>query len=62
MDTIKNFFIEDDLKTILGWLGINYKKAMKNRIILSFFFALCTLFLGYYFKSIYIMVQVYLLD
>ena len=56
MDTIKNFFIEDDLKTILGWLGINYKKAMKNRIILSFFFALCTLFLGYYFKSIYIMV------
>ena len=53
MDTIKNFFIEDDLKTILGWLGINYQKAMKNRIILSFFFAICTLFLGYYFKSIY---------
>ena len=54
MDVIKNFFVEEDLKTILGWLGINYKKAMKNRIILSCFFACLTIFLGLYFKSIYI--------
>jgi len=53
---IKAFFIEEDLKEILGWLGINYKKAMKNRIILSLFFALVTIFLGVYFKSIYLLI------
>lgn len=31
-DRIKSFFVENDLKVLLGWLGINYKKAMKNRI------------------------------
>lgn len=54
MDVIKNFFVEEDLRTILGWLGINYEKAMKNRIILSCFFSLCTIFLGIYFKSMYV--------
>ena len=54
MNIIRNFLIEEDLKSILAWLGINYKKAMKNRIILSCFFAFLTLFLGYYFKNIYI--------
>ena len=46
MNIIKNFFIEDDLKDILGWLGVNYKKAMNNRIILSCFFACIMVFLG----------------
>ena len=54
MKLVKNFFIEEDLKVILAWLGIDYKKAMKNRIILSCFFAFITLFLGIYFKNIYI--------
>ena len=54
MRVIKNFFVEEDLKIILAWLGINYKKAMQNRIILSCFFALITIFLGVYFKSVYI--------
>ena len=54
MRIIKNFFVEEDLKVILAWLGINYKKAMQNRIILSCFFACMTIFLGIYFKSIYI--------
>ena len=53
---IKNFFVEEDLEIILSWLGINYKKAMKNRIILSVFFFAITLFLGIYFKNIYIMI------
>lgn len=56
MNIIKSFFIEEDLKSILGWLGINYKKAMKNRIILSCFFGIATLALGIYLKSIYLMV------
>ena len=56
MDIIKRFFIEDDLKTLLGWLGINYKKAIKNRIILSFFFTMITIFLGIYFNNIYLLV------
>ena len=54
MKLVKNFFIEEDLKVILAWLGIDYKKAMKNRIILSCFFAFITLFLGIYFKNVYI--------
>ena len=56
MGIIKNFFIEEDLENILGWLGINYKKAMNNRIILSCFFACVMIFLGFYFKSIYLMI------
>lgn len=56
MRFIRNFFVEEDLKDILGWLGINYKKAMNNRIILSCFFALITIFLGLYFKSIYLLI------
>ena len=54
MRLVKNFFVEEDLKIILAWLGIDYKKAMKNKIILSCFFAFITLFLGIYFKNIYI--------
>lgn len=56
MNIVKNFFIEEDLEIILGWLGIDYKKAMKNRVILSCFFGICTIFLGIYFKSIYILI------
>lgn len=57
MNIIKNFFVEEDLKDILGWLGINYKKAMKNRIILSCFFTFLVIFLGVYFKSVYILIS-----
>jgi hypothetical protein len=53
MDIIKSFFIEEDLKNILGWLGINYKKAMKNRILMSLVIALTVAFLGLYFKNNY---------
>lgn len=54
IETIKNFFIEDDLEHILEWLGINYKKAQKNRIILSVFFGLITCFIGIYSKVYYL--------
>lgn len=57
MDIIKNFFIEEDLKIILGWLGIDYKKAMNNRIILSSFFACLTIVLGLYFNSLFIILS-----
>ena len=30
MAVIKNFFVEEDLKTILGWLGINYEKGLRQ--------------------------------
>lgn len=56
MDIIKRFFVEEDLKDILGWLGIDYKKSMNNRIILSCFFMCFTIFIGIYFKSIYIII------
>ncbi len=54
MDIIKNFFIEEDLEILLGWLGINYKKAMKNRIVLSCFFVIITIVLSFYFKNRYL--------
>lgn len=57
MDLIKNFFVEEDLKVILGWLGIDYKKAMNNRIILSSFFSCLTIVIGLYFDSLFIVLM-----
>ncbi len=54
MDIIKSFFIEEDLKNLLGWLGINYKKAMRNRFFISLIVTLSVAFLGFYFKNIYV--------
>lgn len=53
-DRIKSFFIENDLKVLLGWLGINYKKAMKNRIKNSILIGIFLLVLGIVFKNVYI--------
>lgn len=49
---MKKLFIEKDLKEILGWVGINYKKAIQKRILTSMFLFLITLFLGFFLKSI----------
>lgn len=54
MKYIKNFFIEEDLKIILGWLGIDYKKAMTNRISISCVIACIVIFIGLYLSNIYI--------
>ena len=54
---IKKLFIEEDLRSLLGWMGINYKKAMKNRILMSIVVALIVLIAGYYYNSIYVMVM-----
>ena len=54
MKYIKNFFIEEDLNVILGWLGIDYNKAMKNRIITSCVIACVVIFLGLYLSNLYI--------
>lgn len=51
---IKNFFIEEDLYVLLGWLGINYKKALKNRIVNSIFIFIILSIVGILFKNIYI--------
>ncbi|MFA6777410.1 MAG: hypothetical protein WCR80_03090 [Bacilli bacterium] len=56
MNMIKNFYVESDLKILLGWLGINYRKAMRNRIILSIFFCLIFVFLGLYLKNTYLLI------
>ena len=56
MNIIKHFFIEDDLVEILGWLGIDYKKSMNNRIILSCFICMLMSFLGVYYNSIYFII------
>ena len=51
---IKSFFIEDDLEVLLGWLGINYKKAIKNRIKNSIIILLLVLVIGIVLKKYWI--------
>lgn len=55
---IKNFFIEEDLNVLLGWLGINYDKAMKNRIKTSILVLILFLVLGVIMKNIYVIIEV----
>lgn len=54
---IKNFFIEEDLSVLLGWLGINYKKAMNNRIKTSILILILFLVLGVIMKNIYVIIS-----
>lgn len=53
---IRNFFIEEDLKNLLGWMGIHYKKALKNRIMMSLIAFFVCLFIGYYYNNFYLMI------
>lgn len=53
---LKKFFIEEDLEILLGWLGINLKKAMKNRIKNSAIIFLILLVLGILTKKIIIVI------
>ena len=54
---IKNFFVEEDLDVLLGWLGINYKKAMNNRIKTSILILVLFLVLGVIMKNIYVIIS-----
>lgn len=54
---IKSFFVEEDLKILLGWLGINYKKAMKNRIQNSIIVFAILVICGILFKNLYILLS-----
>lgn len=56
-EKIKSFFIEEDLSILLGWLGINYKKAMKNRIKNSLIVFVLVLLVGILLKNIYIILS-----
>ncbi len=51
---MKSFFIENDLKVLLNWLGINYKSALKKRIIYSIVITLVMFLLGTLLHSIVI--------
>lgn len=51
---VKNFFIEEDLQVLLGWLGINYKNAIKNRIKNSLIILLLFLIIGISLKKYWI--------
>lgn len=50
---IKSFFVEDDLQVLLGWIGINYKRAMRNRIQNSIILFLIFLGIGIAVKNFY---------
>lgn len=56
MDVIRSFFIEPDLSTILSYLGIDYKKAMKNRIMISIVIFIIFIFLAIYYKMYYLFI------
>lgn len=38
MEILRNFFIEDDLKQLTDWLGLNYVQAIKRRFLQSMIF------------------------
>jgi len=52
---IKPFFIEEDLASLLGWLGIEYKKAIKNRIIHSIIIGLLMVVMIIIMKKLYLL-------
>lgn len=49
---MKSFFIEKDLKSLLNWLGINYKRAIKKRILYSAIITTIVLGLGLFLHNI----------
>ena len=51
---IKNIFVEKDLKKLLNTLEIDYKKALKNRIILSLVITLFMIIIGSYISNLYL--------
>lgn len=56
MNVLKSFFIEEDLFVSLGWLGLDYKKSLKNRIFKSLYLCIMILILGIIFSNIYLCV------
>jgi len=53
---IKDFFVEKDIKSILEWLSIDYKKAIRNRFITSLCFFIIFLFIGIDKKNIFLII------
>lgn len=51
---IKKFFVEEDLKNSLGWLGIEYKKAIKQRIFKSLYALIFLLVIGILLKKYFL--------
>ena len=51
---MRKMFFEDDLKVLLGWLGIDYKKAIKNRVRKTIVLFLLVVVLGFLLKNVYI--------
>ncbi len=49
---MKSFFIEKDLKSLLNWLGINYKRAIKKRILYSIIITIIVLGLGVFLHNV----------
>ncbi|MDD4375545.1 MAG: hypothetical protein PHR25_02070 [Clostridia bacterium] len=49
---MKKFFIEKDLKEILGWLGLGYKKSIRKRIFSSLLITILIFLLGLFLKNI----------
>ena len=58
---IKNIFIEKDLKEVLNILEIDYKKALKNRIVLSVIIILVMIIIGSYIKNLYLILSSFLI-
>jgi len=53
---IKDFFVKKDIKSILEWLSIDYKKAIRNRFITSLCFFIIFLFIGIDKKNIFLII------
>ncbi len=51
---IMSFFVENDLKNLLGWFGIDYTKAQKNRIRSSIIITVLVLIFGIFSSKLYL--------
>jgi hypothetical protein len=49
---MKKIFIEKDLKELLHWLGLNYKKAMRRRIFDSLLITILIFLVGTFLRNI----------
>jgi hypothetical protein len=51
-----SFFVESDLNNLLGWFGIDYKKAQKNRIRSSIIITILVLIFGIISGKLYLII------
>lgn len=61
-EVLRGFFIEEDLKELTDWLGLNYNQAIKRRFLQSIIFIPLAILVYIFLNNIYLAVGVALLS